>query len=128
MRATRADLLRALSDAERTVVSLAITGVSNVDIARARRRSVRTVANQLGAAYRKLGLSGRRELRARVGDAEEPAAYRRFRLRSLSARELDVLDRVTRGLSNKAIAIELELSLSSVSCYVMRARSKERRR
>src|SRR5688572_12972370 len=53
-----------LSTGERDVVALAARGLSNQQIAKARNCATRTVANQLANAYRKLGVSGRRELRA----------------------------------------------------------------
>jgi DNA-binding CsgD family transcriptional regulator len=53
-----------LSAAERAVAELAARGLSNTEIARARRVATRTVSNQLAVVYRKLGVSGRRELRA----------------------------------------------------------------
>jgi DNA-binding CsgD family transcriptional regulator len=53
-----------LTNAERAVIALAISGMSNDAIAARRRSSTRTVAKQLATAYQKLGLSGRRELRA----------------------------------------------------------------
>lgn len=53
-----------LTEAERTVALLAADGLSNRSIAARRGASARTVANQLASAYQKLGLSGRRELRA----------------------------------------------------------------
>jgi DNA-binding CsgD family transcriptional regulator len=64
-----------LSAAERAVAELAARGLSNTEIARARRVATRTIANQLAGVYRKLGVSGRRELRAwfrrrRWGSAE----------------------------------------------------------
>lgn len=52
----------ALSSSERVVVALALEGKSNVEIGRARDTSARTVANQLASAFRKLGVSSRREL------------------------------------------------------------------
>jgi DNA-binding CsgD family transcriptional regulator len=58
-----------LSAGESAVVALAARGRSNAEIARARNISPRTVANQLAASYRKLGVSGRRELRARLARA-----------------------------------------------------------
>ena len=57
----------ALTESERAVAALAATGLSNADIARRRKCSARTVANQLAAVYRKLGVTSRRELRARFG-------------------------------------------------------------
>jgi DNA-binding CsgD family transcriptional regulator len=53
-----------LTPSERAVVALAVAGHSNASIAAARGSSPRTIANQLASAYQKLGLSGRRELRA----------------------------------------------------------------
>lgn len=66
----------ALSAAERAVAELAARGLANADIARTRGVANRTIANQLAEVYRKLGLSGRRELRAwfrerRSGDIEK---------------------------------------------------------
>jgi DNA-binding CsgD family transcriptional regulator len=53
-----------LSPAEHAVASLALRGRSNNEIGRLRGTSARTIANQLSAIYRKLGVSSRRELRA----------------------------------------------------------------
>jgi DNA-binding CsgD family transcriptional regulator len=55
-----------LTDAERAVVELARSGLSNAAIARRRRCSSRTVANQLAVVYKKLGVGSRRELRAKL--------------------------------------------------------------
>src|SRR4051812_42415775 len=54
-----------LTQAERDVVRGAVQGQSNAEIARARRASPNTVANQLRSAYAKLGISGRLELARR---------------------------------------------------------------
>jgi DNA-binding CsgD family transcriptional regulator len=56
--------LAVLSKAERDVVARALAGASNAQIARARKTAVRTVANLLARAYRKLGVSSRREVAA----------------------------------------------------------------
>ena len=56
----------ALSQAERVIVEAVLDGHSNLEIARARNRSMRTIANQLAAAYRKLGVGSRGELFARL--------------------------------------------------------------
>jgi DNA-binding NarL/FixJ family response regulator len=61
-----------LTPSERAVVALAVAGRSNDAIAAERRSSPRTIANQLAAAYEKLGLSGRRELRARLRGRRPP--------------------------------------------------------
>lgn len=62
----RAALAPELTRAEREVIALALAGCSNRYIASRRGCALRTVANQLASAYRKLGLSGRRELAARA--------------------------------------------------------------
>jgi len=54
-----------LTVAETEVAHLAARGLSSARIAQLRGSRARTVANQLAAVYRKLGVSGRRELRAR---------------------------------------------------------------
>jgi DNA-binding CsgD family transcriptional regulator len=58
--------LAVLTDAERDVVRRALAGISNAEIARARKTSARTVANLLARSYRKLGVSSRRELAAKL--------------------------------------------------------------
>ena len=58
---------RALTQAERDVVALVLRGLTNAAIAERRHCSPRTVANQLSSAYRKLQVSGRRELWAKFG-------------------------------------------------------------
>jgi DNA-binding NarL/FixJ family response regulator len=57
-----------LTRAEAEVANDAIAGLSNTAIARRRRRSPRTIANQLGAIYRKLGVASRAELAAKLFD------------------------------------------------------------
>ena len=51
-----------LTRAQYEVVRLLFEGKSHAEIAAARQRSTRTIANQLAAAFRKLGVSGRFEL------------------------------------------------------------------
>lgn len=61
-----------LSAAEQAVCRLLLTGASNAEIARQRRTSVRTVANQVAAILKKLGAGSRSELPivlARRGEA-----------------------------------------------------------
>lgn len=53
-----------LGAAEREVLALIRAGLSNAAIARARRRSVRTVANQVSSILRKLGATSRAALTA----------------------------------------------------------------
>lgn len=59
-----------LTDAEKAVIELTLGGLSNAAIARKRRVSPRTIANQLAAAYKKVGVGSRRELAAKIsGDS-----------------------------------------------------------
>jgi DNA-binding CsgD family transcriptional regulator len=60
------DALAALSAGQREVASLVLAGRSTREIAASRSTSERTVANQLAAIYRKLGVSSRAELAARL--------------------------------------------------------------
>jgi DNA-binding CsgD family transcriptional regulator len=55
-------LSEALSRAEFAVTRLLLEGKTHAEISAIRRTSVRTVANQLAAAFHKLGVSGRSEL------------------------------------------------------------------
>jgi DNA-binding CsgD family transcriptional regulator len=62
-RVTPAKLSRPdLSDAERAIVARVLDGKGNAAIASERGTSLRTVAHQIASAYRKLGVSSRREL------------------------------------------------------------------
>ena len=67
-------LERAWTPGERDIVRMLLEGRTYADVAAGRRRSIRTVANQVSSSYRKLGVSGRGELVARL-------------VRNMSARE-----------------------------------------
>jgi DNA-binding CsgD family transcriptional regulator len=56
----------ALTPAERRVAELAVQGLSNAEIAAQRGRSLRTVANQLASVFRKMGVTSRVTLAARL--------------------------------------------------------------
>jgi DNA-binding NarL/FixJ family response regulator len=56
--------LERLTSAERAIVDLVVTGMRDLEIARWRGRSVRTVQKQVAAALHKLGLGSRSELAA----------------------------------------------------------------
>jgi DNA-binding CsgD family transcriptional regulator len=60
-------MLEPLTDAEREVVVLVLSGHSSKSIAEARNTSARTVANQLASVFKKLHVSGRGELAAALG-------------------------------------------------------------
>jgi DNA-binding CsgD family transcriptional regulator len=73
-----ADVFAALTQAEREVARLVADGCSNRAIAARRGARPRTVANQLAAIYRKLAVSSRSELVARlVGLPAERRGYQR---------------------------------------------------
>jgi DNA-binding CsgD family transcriptional regulator len=57
-----ASLPAELTSAEREVAALLLDGKSNREVAALRGTSVRTIANQVGAIFRKLRVSGRVEL------------------------------------------------------------------
>ena len=59
--------LFALTAAEAAVMALVLEGLSNAEVARRRKVSARTVANQLAALFRKLKIGSRAELMAKVG-------------------------------------------------------------
>jgi DNA-binding CsgD family transcriptional regulator len=59
---SRRELPASLTSAERDVIRLVLSGCSNAEVARARGRSPRTVANQLASIFRKLGIASRTEL------------------------------------------------------------------
>ncbi len=62
-----------LTRAEAAVAMLAASGRSNSDIARERRCSPRTVANQMARAFRKLGVRSRAELAATLASRRHGA-------------------------------------------------------
>jgi DNA-binding CsgD family transcriptional regulator len=74
--------LSILTPAQRAIVADVVFGCSNAEVARLRRRSIRTVANHLAAIFRKLGVGSRGELVARIAAEEikharyDPAALR----------------------------------------------------
>ncbi len=117
----RASATNVLTPAERQAVELATRGFSNQHVAELRGTSLHTTANQLHAAYRKLGVASRRELRAVLGVGR--AAPRRSGC-SLSPREVEVLSLVEQGQANKVIAATLGVAISTVSTTVTRARRK----
>ncbi len=60
-----AELPSVLTASERCVFQALLTGKSNREIASGRRRSLRTVANQVAAIFTKLGVGSRAELFAK---------------------------------------------------------------
>lgn len=71
------ELPSVLSESERAVARALIAGNSNAEIAKARGTSVKTIANQLYAMYRKLGVNNREDLVMRL--VEGPSADDRRR-------------------------------------------------
>ncbi len=60
--ALRRKLPATLTASERDIVALVLTGLGNAEIARRRRRSVRTVAHQVDSIFRRLGVGSRLQL------------------------------------------------------------------
>jgi DNA-binding NarL/FixJ family response regulator len=64
----------ALTSAQLAVVRAIVRGASNVDIARERGTSVRTVANQVASILRKLGVGSRAQVAATLANVDlQPA-------------------------------------------------------
>jgi DNA-binding NarL/FixJ family response regulator len=61
-----------LSQSERAVAMLILTGASNAEIGTARGKSARTIANQVSSIFRKLGVGSRGQLAARYGHSRLP--------------------------------------------------------
>lgn len=87
--------LAGLTSAERAVALLLVEGASNVAIAEARGASPRTVANQVAAVFRKLGVGSRASLIARVGHASDPEGAR-LMFDGLAAGRLSIVERFER--------------------------------
>lgn len=60
-----------LTPAEQAVVSEVLSGRSNAEIAAHRNSSPQTIANQLAAVFRKVGVVSRAELAVRLVDDED---------------------------------------------------------
>lgn len=100
------ELKELLSPTEFAIATLLLAGGSHADLARQRNVSVRTIANQIGAVFRRLGVSSRTELiqwlavqeaaRATASTNEAPKDDGSVTLEALQA-EIDALrKRVTR--------------------------------
>lgn len=62
-----------LTESERSVMTLMLEGKTNLEIAAARRRALRTVANQVASIFRKLGIGSRYELYALAARGGRPS-------------------------------------------------------
>jgi DNA-binding NarL/FixJ family response regulator len=116
-----------LSRAEREVVQLMLQGESNGAIAFRRGTSVRTIANQLSAAYRKLGVGSRAELARAILPSDSRSLStmsERWSMQGLTPRECQVAAYVATGHSNKQVAITLGLSVSTAGAYAASAMHK----
>ncbi len=60
------DVAKRLAPSELEVLRMIIQGMTNAEIAAARNTAVRTTANQVAIMFKKLGVSSRGELLARV--------------------------------------------------------------
>jgi DNA-binding NarL/FixJ family response regulator len=107
-----------LTAAERAVTRGLLRGLSYEQIARERKTSVRTVANQVAASFRKLQVHSRAELVYRIHRNTRLVRQRLLReppgLGALSERTRTVLVRRALGDSLKLIASDLDLSVSTI--------------
>lgn len=107
-----------LSPVQSEIVGLVLAGLPSASIAARRGRSRRTIENQLGAVYRKLGLGSRLELYARFAAGRatpvDPPCAGECRAR-LGEREWRAALLAARGESNKAIGWALGLAPSTVA-------------
>jgi DNA-binding CsgD family transcriptional regulator len=120
-----------LTPAELDILEKVALGHSNATIARARDRSVGTVAKQVTQVLRKLGVTTRRELWALLrrdlfADVAPPRLRSSTSVSFLTQREYEVWQRVEAGHSNKLIAAELGVAESTIGVLVCRARAKLR--
>ena len=83
------ELSARLSPAELAVTRLLVEGKSYAEMAAERQTSVRTVANQLGSAFQRLGVSGRAELLCLLAKQEVAAWRLATRLGRVSRTPLD---------------------------------------
>jgi DNA-binding NarL/FixJ family response regulator len=117
-----------MTPSELHVARLAAAGLTNAAIARTRATSIRTVANQIQGALRKLGLPSRRALAFHPdvlpAGQVEPESGGCVDWNKLNLRERALLGQVCRGAQIKAIAIDEGLAPSTVSGVLHAARRK----
>lgn len=121
----RASPFDALSATERRVVELVAKGLSDREIAQSLFVTERTVKQRVDGALEKLHAGSRDELAQRhrgrgASDGSEPATYPA----GLTAREVEVLRLVAKGLSNPEVAAELILSPRTVHAHLRSAYRK----
>ncbi len=102
-----------LAPAELAVIRLLVEGMSYAEIAQERQTSIRTVANQIAAGFRRLGVSGRAELLcmvARWGLEPPPPPRRRTPVPARAAEPRDSVAPSSRRLEEPAGAALLSPS------------------
>jgi DNA-binding CsgD family transcriptional regulator len=115
----RREAVLPLTAAELHVARCAAEGLSNRAIALRRGSSARTVANQMASILRKLAVGSRAAL---ASIPSGPPPY--LDVRCISPREARIVALVARGASQKVVAIELRLGLSTVSTALRQVRER----
>ncbi len=118
-----------LTQSEAAILEQLARGDTNADIARARGRSIRTVAKQVSTVMAKLEVTSRRQLLAVlrkayacVGTARSTPLILHTAKRKplLTEREQAVVQRAMQGESNKEISFDLLVSTSTVAVLLSR--------
>ncbi len=112
--------LARLTPAERAVVEGVLAGKSNAELARERSTCTRTVANQLSAAYHKLGVRTRAELARKLS---APSGHPNAAVLELLTGGWILTERVDAGDRGWAIARPRSTPLTTAEIDALRARA-----
>jgi DNA-binding CsgD family transcriptional regulator len=112
-----------LTDAQRRVAVAAAAGLSNRQVAELLGISERTVENHLRAAFRKLGVQRRQELKPHLGP-RNGHGRNSATAEHLTRREGEVALLVGRAMSDKMVAETLRISVRTVESHVARVLDK----
>lgn len=113
--------LAGLTPAERAVVDGALAGKSNAVMAGERNTATRTIANQLSAAYRKLGVRSRGELAKKLWPPSSPPSPA---VRELLSGSWTLVERIDSGERRWAIARPRKAPLTEEEMAALRSRAR----